>query len=141
MRTLTTQMVVAVLILAAGAAFAEPRGEPDGNIQDTFRAPNQLRGSPGHSLLKLSPMFLEIHAVIEEANKTEADLLAQLAVTEDNDTAVRLIQRLQRLDADRKIDVLRVELRYAQLAGNYSKIFRLRQDLLELMRENTVALM
>jgi len=141
MRTLITQLVVGMLLMGVGGAIAAQRPHLVGDENLNFRGPRPVLAGQGHAMLTLSPMFLEIQAIFEASAELEHKLLDQLASAKNNEIAVRLVQRLQRIDIDRQLDVLRVRLRYAQSVGQYDQIYRLRQEILELMRGETAALM
>jgi len=140
MRTLSILMVVTVLILAVGTATAENFRQENDKVA-TYETQNQLLGSCGHATLKLSPMFLEIHQINETSLATEQELLTQLAACQDEHEVERLVARLERLDTDRQLSVLKIRVKYARLAGQYDLAFRLRQDILRLMQQETAPLM
>lgn len=86
-------------------------------------------------------MYLEIHRINEASATAESDLLARLAASQDETEVLRLVHRLQRLDTDRQIDVLKIRVRYARLEGRHELAFRLRQEVLQLMQKDTAPLM
>ncbi len=140
MRTLLTLMVVGILILAAGTAMAENfRQETD--QMATYQTQNPLLEGQGHATLTLSPMFLEIHAINEATVKTEQDLLTRLAASQDELEVQRLVHRLERLDTERQLRVLKVRLKFARLEGRYDLAFSLRQEILQLLQRETDSVM
>lgn len=140
MRTLPILMVVGILILAVGTAVAEnPRQTNDPTA--AYETQNPVLETRGHATLQLSPMFLEIHRINEETLATEQELLNRLALSQDELEVQRLVSRLERLDTERQLSVLKVRIRYARLEGRYDLAFRLRQEMLQLTQQATAPLL
>ncbi|MDX2475390.1 MAG: hypothetical protein QNL91_16970 [Candidatus Krumholzibacteria bacterium] len=140
MRTLLTLTVVGILVFVAGSAIAENQwAEPGQRTVYELKVP--ALASHGHATLKLSQMYLDIHRINLEATEDECNLLAELAAAQDDDLVQRLVYRLERLDTNRQIDVLKVRIHYARLEGRHDQAFRLRREILELMKSDITALM
>ena len=140
MRHLLTLIVVGILIVSAGSAVAENfRQGYDKSIAQELQDP--LLARRGHATLTLSPMYLEIHGINEAAKLAEAELLALVVASTDEGEVLRLVHSLQRLDTDRQIDILKVQIRYAQMGGRHELVFRLRKDVLQLLQTDVAPLM
>ncbi len=140
MRTLPTLTVVGILVFVAGSAIAENhRLEPGQRTIYELKVP--ALASHGHATLKLSQMYLDIHRINLEATEAECNLLAEVAAAQDDDQVQRLVYRLERLDTNRQIDVLKVRIHYARLEGRHDLAFSLRREILELMKSDIAALM
>lgn len=140
MRTLLTLTVIGILVFVAGSALAENH-RPDSGQMTNYELQVPALASDGHAMLKLSQMYLDIHRINLEATEAESNLLAELAAAQDDDLVQRLVYRLERLDTNRQIDVLKVRIHYARLEGRYDQAFGLRREILELMKSDIAALM
>jgi len=135
MRTLFTLTAIAILILAAGTATAE-RYREDSNSQAMYTPENYVPDTHGITVLKISPQYLEIHQVNEAALEMEGKLLALLASAQEDDVVQQLVYRLERLNTDREIDILKIRIRYARLGGQFDLAMELRHEMLELIRQD-----
>jgi len=140
MRSLITLMVVGILILATGTAMAE-NFRQDTDQMAAYENRNPLLDGRGHATLKLSPMFLEIHRINEKAAATEQELLNRLVATQDEHEVQQLVFRLEQLDTDRQLSVLKVRVKYARLEGRYDLAFQLRQERLRLLQREISPMM
>ncbi len=140
MRTLLTLTVVGILILSVGSALAENK-RPESGQMTVYQPQVPSLASHGRATLKISQMYLDIHRINLDATARERDLLAELALAQDDDLVNRLVYRLERLDTNRQIDVLKIRVRYARLAGRYDEAFTLRREILDLMKADIAALM
>jgi len=135
MRTLSTLTVVVILILAAGSASAE-NFRQDYNKMDTYMPPDNIPASSGRAALHLSPMYLEIHRINEATTESERKLLVKLAASQDEDEVMQIVYRLERLETERQIDVLKVKIRYSKISGQYDQAFRLQRELLMILQRD-----
>ncbi len=140
MRTLITLMVVGILILAAGLAQAENFREGY-DTKAVYEPRDPLLEARGLVTLQLSPMYMEIYEVNKASTETEHDLLVRVAACQDEEEVMQLVYRLERLDTDRQIAVLKIRVRYARLEGRHDQAFRLRSEMLELLQRETASLM
>jgi len=140
MRTLLTLTVGGILILSVGSALAESK-RPESGQMTVYQPQVPDLASRGHATLKLSQMYLDIHRINLDATTQERELLAELALAQDEDLVNRLVYRLERLDVNRQIDVLKVRVRYARLSGRYDEVFALRREILDLVKADIAALM
>ena len=140
MRTLLTLTVVGVLVLTAGSAMSENQWLEPGQMT-VYQPQVPMLASRGHATLKLSQMYLDIHRINLDATEAERSLLAELAAAQDDDLVRRLVYRLERLDTNRQLDVLKIRVHYARLEGRYDQAFALRREILELMKSDIAALM
>ena len=140
MRTLLTLTVVAILVFVAGSAMAENQ-RPESGQMTNYEPKIPVLATFGHATLKLSQKYLDIHRINLEATEAERNLLAELAAAQDDDLVQRLVYRLERLDTNRQIDVLKVRIHYARLEGRHDQAFSLRREILELIKSDIAALM
>jgi hypothetical protein len=140
MRTLIPLVVVCMALIACVPATAESFRE-EGRPAVVPVPQTTSLGGQGHATLQLSPMFLEIHAINEEMLATETELLADLAAATDEDEVGRLVHRLERLDRDRELAVLKVRIRSARIEGRFDEAFSLRKEMLQLLQKETAPLM
>ncbi len=140
MRTLQTLTVVGILIFAAGSATAEGFRQ-DSDQMAMYQTRDPLGPGHGPTTLKLSPMFLEIYRINNAAIATEQELLSRLALTQDEKEVESFVYRLERLDIERQLSVLKVRVKYAKLEGRYDLAFRLREGIVQLLERDAGPLM
>ena len=96
-------------------------------------------GGSGLTALKLSPMYEEIQQVLDQASETEQLLLKELAAATEDEQAMRLIRRIERLEADRTLAVttefgMQGELgRYRALSSGESGLHTFGDSAMELL--------
>jgi hypothetical protein len=133
-------MVVGILVFSAGAASAaDLRQEKD--KMGTHLPQNPLLEAQGHATLTLSPMYLEIHDLTQATTAAREELLAHLAAAQEEAEVQQLVYKLERLNTDQMLDVLKIRIRYARLEGRYDLAYRLRLEMLELMQRDADRLM
>ncbi len=113
MKHLTTLMILTLLFLAAGVLAAEkplPNNLPTIS-QEVPRYPVPV----SMTFLRLDPMLEEMEIILKEMREREDELLDALLAATDEKQTDRLIQRLERLDTDRELALLKVQARYARL--------------------------
>jgi len=140
MRTLLTLLMVTMLLLVAGSVAAESRGRLDGR-QTMYEPRNPLLDARGHTTLTLSPLILEIHRLNAESTAAQRDLLVELAATQDEERVLRLVSRLERLETDRQVAILKVRIRHARQVGLYDLAFELRHQMVLLLQRSPTSLM
>lgn len=140
MRTLFLILIVAVLTLAAGSVAAEPARALESR-QPLLEPRNPSVEARGHTMLTLSPLFLDIHRINEEAGAAERALLTELAGSQDEERVLQLVSRLQRIETDRQIAIFKVRIRYARQEGRYDLASELRHRMVLLLQDSLAALM
>jgi hypothetical protein len=138
MRILNTIVSVTVLALSAsvaGAADLTPQAGNTASYQDNLR----VTGSPGITTLQLSPMYVEIQQVLDQAGETEQVLLKELAAAEKDEDVQRIIYRIERLEVDRSLAILKIQARYARLEGRWNLEYKLRTRIMEILENEAYA--
>jgi hypothetical protein len=134
---LSTLLLVVPVILCAGSALAE--GAP-GTVPEAGMPSPGLDGYPPNlTALQVSPMYLEIKQVLEEAALVEGGLLAELAAAADEDQCEAIIGRIENLDRQRDLQILRIQARYAEKAGRWRLEKQIRTRIAELEQETVLA--
>jgi len=67
---------------------------------------------------ELSPMMMEITASMETARLEVADLKLRYEAAVDNETAMEIMREVARIKKESRIEMMRIQLRYARLDGN-----------------------
>ena len=67
---------------------------------------------------ELSPMMMEITASIEAARLEVADLKLRYEAAIDNETAMEIMREVARIKKEGRVEMMRIQLRYARLNGN-----------------------
>ena len=134
MRTLIALTAGIILLMASTATLAKDRvaRQPD----QTPRIEQTIFIERGHATLTRSPYFLEIQKVNDQAQKTELTLLAKLQLTTDDEEFSRIVRRLERLDVERELSVLKIQARYAHGAGMLDLEMKIRSRILHILEEN-----
>jgi len=138
MRILITTVSVTIWVLAASVSSAAEIPSQAGN---TASNQNNLRftGSPGITTLQLSPIYVEIQQVLDQAGETEQFLLKELAAAEKDEDVERIIHRIERLEVDRKLGILKIQARYARLEGRWNLEYKLRTRIMEILANEAYA--
>ncbi len=132
MRILISLAFAVVLVLAAPVAGAADLTPSSGNSA-SFQDNSHILGSPGVTTLKLSRMYVEIQAVIDQAGKTEQLLLKELAAATEDEEVERIIHRIDRLEMDSTLAILEIQIRYARSVGSWDVVYRLRSRITEIL--------
>lgn len=138
MRILHTIALATAITLAASAACAAFLPQQSGDSA-TFQENTRLMGSSGLTALKLSPMYVEIQEVLDQASVTEQLLLQELAAATEDEQAMRIINRIERLEADRTLAILKIQARYARLEGRWDLEYQIRARILEVLEQEVYA--
>jgi len=117
MKTLTTLTIVFLLILAFGA-FAADVPQTSQVAQTTTNSGFKLPLT-GFSVLRLDPMTEEIEIIKKTMLAREDSLLTKLFEAKTEQQSNRVLQQINRLDMDRELAILRVQMRYARLDGRF----------------------
>ena len=139
MRILITIAFASVLVLAVSAAGAGDLPKQSGSAA-SFQDNSRLLGSPGVTTLQLSPMYLEIQKVLDQAGETEQLLLAELAASTEDGEVERIIHRIERLEVDRTLIILKIQTRYARMEGRWDLERSLRARIMEILETQSYAL-
>ena len=137
MRTLFTLAVGFILLLAMTASAEVPQ-----NPQTVSNAVQNYLvdgGHSGHAVLQLSPIYLEIQQILDTTKATEERLLEELAEATEEDDAARIIRRIERLEVDRDLSILKIQARYARLDGRWDLEYQLRARILEVLESEVYA--
>ena len=139
MRILITLALVSVLVLAVSTVSAADLPQQSGSAA-SFQDNSRFMGSPGVTTLKLSPMYLEIQQVLDQAGETEQLLLAELAASTEDKEVERIIHRIERLEVDRTLIILKIQTRYARMEGRWDLERILRARIMEILETQSYAL-
>lgn len=139
MRILITIALASVLVLAvstAGAGDLPKQSSYPSSFQDNSR----IMTSPGVTTLKLSPMYLEIKKVLDQAGETEQLLLIELAAATEDREVERIIHRIERLEVDSTLIVLKIQARYARMEGRWDLERSIRARIVKILEDQNYAL-
>jgi hypothetical protein len=67
---------------------------------------------------ELSPMMMEITASMEIARLEVAGLKLRYEAAVDNETAMEIMREVARVKKESRVEMMRIQLRYARLDGN-----------------------
>ena len=136
MRVLTILIVGFALFLLVPAVQADNYNQV---VNDPLVQIHHDRTFPHHyptCLLQVSPMILEIKDVNDKALADERALLAELVTAKEEIVAMRIVHRIEQLEYDRQIDVLRIQSRYARLDGRLDLEKKIKSLILEIMEQD-----
>ena len=136
MRILITIALAVVLVLAVSLAGAADLPQQSSNAA-SFQDHSRFMGSPGVTTLQLSPMYVEIQQVLDQAGETEQLLLAELAAATEDKEVERIIHRIERLEVDRTLIILKIQIRYARMEGRWDLERSLRARIIEILEDQT----
>ncbi|MCK9995050.1 MAG: hypothetical protein KAH56_02085 [Candidatus Krumholzibacteria bacterium] len=139
MRILINLAFATVLVLAASVAGAADLPQQSANSA-SFQDNSHVLGSPGITTLQLSSMYVEIQAVLNQADKTEQLLLKELAAATEDDDVDRIIHRIERLEVDRTLTILKIQVRYARSEERWDVVYRLRARIMEILENEAYVL-
>ena len=74
--------------------------------------------TPAAAERELSPMMMEITASMETARLEVADLKLRYEASVDNETAMEIMHEVARVKKESRVEMMRIQLRYARLDGN-----------------------
>lgn len=132
---LTTVTAWALASSGVGAADLRTQSGSTSYFQDN----SERTGAAGITTLQLSPMFLEIQEVLDQAGETEKLLLRELAAATQDQDVQRIIRQIERLEMDRTLAILKIQARYARLEGDWNLEYRLRTRILEILENEIYA--
>ena len=132
MRILISLAFATVLVLTASAAGAADLPQSSGNSA-SFQDNSHIFASPGLTTLQLSNMYVEIQAVLDQADKKEKLLLKELAAATEDEEVERIINRIDRLEVDSTLVILKIQVRYARSEGSWDAVYRLRARITEIL--------
>lgn len=139
MRILITIAFAVVLVLAASAAGAGDLPKQSSGSQP-FQDNSRFMANRGVTTLKLSPMYLEIKEVLDQAGETEQLLLAELAAATEDREVERIIRRIERLEVDSTLVVLKIQARYARMEGRWNLERDIRARIMRILEDQSYAL-
>ena len=138
MRILLTIALATVLVLAASAAGAADFPQQSSSAR-SFQDNPLVMGNRGITVLQLSPMYVEIQQVLDQAGETEQLLLKELATATEDEDVKRIIHRIESLEVNRTLAILKIQARYARLEGRWDLEFRLRTRNMEVLEHEVYA--
>jgi len=138
MRILITLTLTIILALAIATADAAHPTQQTGDTA-SFESHSKIAGSPGVTVLQLSPMYVEIQQVLDLAGETEQLLLRELAASTEDQDVQRIIRRIKRLEMDREVAILKIQARYARMEGRWDLDFRFRTRIAEILDNEVYA--
>jgi hypothetical protein len=105
-KTIRITIVGLIILGAGGVLFADEPAEPT---------------------RELSPMMTEIMATMEAARLEVADLKLRHEAATDNETAMEIMREVARVKKESRVDMMRIQLRYARLDGNDELVTKLEE--------------
>ncbi len=76
---------------------------------------------------ELSPMMTEINAAIEAMRQEVTDLKLQYETATDDRSAMEIMGEIASAKREGRVEMMRIQLRYARLAGNDELVTRLEE--------------
>ena len=108
MKSLQITIIGLIILGAGGVLFAEEPAEP---------AP----------VRELSPMMTEIKASMEAARLEVADLKLRYELETDDQAAMEIMREVARVKKESRVEMMRIQLRYARLDGNDELVTKLEE--------------
>jgi hypothetical protein len=134
MRTLIALTAGIILLSVATTSLAEDRTGP--NRDQVRRVEQRIFHESTHAMLTGSPYFRDIQRVNDQAEETEQRLLAQLKISNDDLEVARIVNRLEHLEVDRELSVLKIQARYAHRAGMLDLEMKIRARILDILEQD-----
>jgi len=103
MKTIRITIIGLIILGAGGVLFAE---------------------EPTH---ELSPMMTEIMASMEVTRLEVADLKLRYEAATDNQAAMEIMREVTRVKKESRVEMMRIQLRYARLDGNDELVTKLEE--------------
>lgn len=104
-------LVIILLVIAASASLA---AEPAVKVKVTAATP----GETAAPVREPSPMMQEIQAAMETARLQVAELKRRHDAAVNDDEAMDLAREAARIKRESRVEMMRIQLRYARQAGN-----------------------
>ena len=123
------------IALFAQIAFADSSDVPQ--RQRAAKIEQAIFFEQAHPTLIESPYYQEIRHANEAAAETEQLLLARLQDTSDEEEFSRIVHRLERLEVERELKVLRIQARYAHGAGMLDLEMKIRSRILHILETDS----
>jgi len=117
-------ILIAVLVVT-GAVVAALAADPPVGVKVEARPATSTAGEK--STRVLSPMMVEINAAIETARLEVAELKLRHEAAVDDKTAMEIMGEVIRVKRESRVEMMRIQLRYARLAGNDELIAELEE--------------
>lgn len=121
---------VGILILTSGTVLAAGPGASAAN--PSFQNSANPVIVPQMTALQVSPMYLEIKGVLEQSARTEEVLLARLSMAEDELEVQLIIGKIEQMDQDRDLAILKIQAKYAHQAQRWNLEKQIRHRIQEL---------
>lgn len=113
-------LAIILLVIAASASVA---AEPAVKVEVTAAAP----GDTAAQARELSPMMLEIQAAMETAREQVAELKRRHDAAVSDDEAMDLAREAARIKRESRVEMMRIQLRYAGEAGHEELVVELEE--------------
>lgn len=120
-----------LLILAAGVPAAD-NSLPNNPTPIIQEVPVRLMPT-SMTFLKLDPMLEEMEIVFRVMREKEDKLLKQLQTATSDKQSERIILRIERLDVDRELALLKIQARYARLADRFELEKRIKEKISKIL--------
>jgi len=132
MKHLTTITTLILLILAAGVLAAErPPNTTPPTVPEQAAIP--LQTNP--TFLKLDPLLVELSHVLKTMQAREDKLLTLLLEATSDQQVATVIRRIERLDTDRELALLKVQARFARLDGRFDLEREIKEKILKILNK------
>ncbi len=132
---------VLIVLLAAVSALCVPVLAEEyvpGPREVVLDRPNQdLPANLPFAVLTLSSIHEEIRLVKEKTAEQVQQLLARLASSTTEEDAVGLVRRIEQVEFDQTLSILRIQIKHARKAGQFELVRRLQKEV-GAMLENQV---
>jgi len=106
MKTIRITIIGLIILGAGGVLFADEPAEPT---------------------RELSPMMTEIKASMEAARLEVADLKLRYELETDDQAAMEIMREVSRVKKESRVEMMRIQLRYARLDGNDELVTKLEE--------------
>ena len=130
-------LMIGTLIITCGSALGEEFRNPPAEI--SVSDPSLRPTVPAMTTLQISPLYLEIKAVLDHSARQEKALLQELAAATEEYQCQLIIGRIERLDLKRDLDIMGIQAEHAHKSGRWGLEKQIRQRILDLEKGGLVA--
>jgi hypothetical protein len=110
------------------AETADPTGS-SGVAPEAVYSPEGISDGPQRGL---SPMMMEIQAVVELGRSQTLELESQAAGAPDEESILDIQRQIEELAQETELELLRVQVRHARLAGREELASKIEQDIADI---------
>lgn len=111
-----TLLILISVLVVTGAVVAALAADPPVKAKVEARPVTSTAGETPTRVL--SPMMVEINAAIETARIEVADLKLRYEAAVIDEAAMEIMREVVRVKHESRVEVMRIQLRYARLDGN-----------------------